>query len=169
MDNEELDRILGFDTLDFCEYPAALSPEKEWLEPLPLPYGGNGFNSHFDDITDVEMRDLETQFLNFRSTPEPPTFILPILDAEDVKPKKIKTRRPLEVLVSFAECLNEFEGASDPAPRKRRRLYSPNRLEVVNNVRKVGACARCRLLKKPVSSRSCLLWLCSRTDVGSVV
>jgi excinuclease UvrABC ATPase subunit len=51
----------------------------------------------------------------------------------------------------FTNCLYEFEGAPSRISRRKRKRYSPVRRKEVDQLRKVGACIRCRLTKLPAS------------------
>ena len=53
----------------------------------------------------------------------------------------------------FKDYLHEFEGGPDLGPpRRKRRKFEPDRRKEVSQLRKVGACIRCKLTKSPVSS-----------------
>ena len=68
--------------------------------------------------------------------------------------------RPIAVLPSAQAkgfVNNEFGSPSKPAKPKVRGRFSPTRRREVQEVRKRGACIRCRMLKKPV----CFFFCCS--------
>ena len=61
-------------------------------------------------------------------------------------------------LGKLSDCLYEFEGVpgAESKGRKRKRFASERRKEV-DQLRKVGACIRCKLTKSPVSRSHCVL------------
>jgi len=77
-------------------------------------------------------------------------------DARDASPMPAGSNSPLLTINSnlpHAAYLNDFSIAPNGVPRpKVRRRFSASRRKEVQEVRKQGACVRCRMLKKPVSS-----------------
>jgi hypothetical protein len=72
-------------------------------------------------------------------------FSSPVQLAFNASPRPSEKRR-------FEECLSEFVGTeSVDEGAKRRKRYSPENRKKVGQVRKAGACVRCKLLKTPVS------------------
>ena len=65
----------------------------------------------------------------------------------------------------FNDCLHSFEsGLKDVSHRRKRRRFSPGRRKEVDQLRKVGACIRCRLMKSKASVNYMLHFL---SDVSS--
>lgn len=60
------------------------------------------------------------------------------------------------LMLPHAQYLHDFSLNGDPHKSKTRGRFTPNRRKEVQEVRRQGACIRCRMLKKPVSS---LGWL----------
>lgn len=53
------------------------------------------------------------------------------------------------------DCLSQFEGVKNLGRKRRqRRTFAPERRKEVDQVRKVGACLRCRITKSRVSTQS---------------
>jgi hypothetical protein len=70
----------------------------------------------------------------------------------------------------FEECLSEFVGTeSVDKGTKRRRRYSTENKKKVNQVRKAGACIRCKLMKTPVRHLGTHLRRKFNTDLHSSV
>ena len=60
---------------------------------------------------------------------------------------------PVPCQKRLQDCLYEFEGGPNTAPsRRKRRKFSSERRNEVYQIRKVGACIRCKLTKSSVSS-----------------
>jgi hypothetical protein len=78
-------------------------------------------------------------------------FSAPVQLAFTASPRRHEKRR-------FEECLSEFMGTeSVDKGTKRRKRYSTENRKKVDQVRKAGACIRCKLMKTPVSHLSILL------------
>jgi hypothetical protein len=62
----------------------------------------------------------------------------------------VSTTNPAEKR-KFEDGLSQFIGINDPGPkRKHRKRFAPDRRKEVDQVRKVGACIRCRITKTKV-------------------
>jgi len=67
-------------------------------------------------------------------------------------PKIVKPMGERQEVRQIEEFLGEFESAKPKlVGRNHRRAYRPEKRKKVEQVRKAGACLRCRLLKRPVS------------------
>jgi hypothetical protein len=83
--------------------------------------------------------------------------------AFNASPKQAEKRR-------FEECLSEFVGTeSVDKGTKRRKRYSAENRKKVDQVRKAGACIRCKLMKTPVSHLGLLLPRETNTEPHSSV
>jgi hypothetical protein len=78
-------------------------------------------------------------------------FSAPVQLASNASPRRPEKR-------SFEDCLSEFVG-TEPVVKgaKRRERYSTENRKKVDQVRKAGACIRCKLMKTPVSHLRMLL------------
>lgn len=76
-------------------------------------------------------------------------FSAPIQLGSNASPRRPEKR-------SFEDCLSEFVG-TEPVVKgtKRRERYSTEDRKKVDQVRKAGACIRCKLMKTPVSISVC--------------
>jgi hypothetical protein len=78
-------------------------------------------------------------------------FSAPVQLVFNASPRQPEKRR-------FEECLSEFVGLeSVDKGTKRRKRYSTENRKKVDQVRKAGACIRCKLMKTPVSHLGLLL------------
>jgi hypothetical protein len=168
VDNYNTDLDLDF----FDEYMVS-----EWIDSFELPesiqadisnaaaeedhailYNDDGIaNSNFGDdreylftsITRVPEASLEPD--NVSTTTPLDRFSVPVQLASNPSPRRPEKR-------SFEDCLSEFVG-TEPVVKgaKRRERYSTEDRKKVDQVRKAGACIRCKLLKTPVSHLRMLL------------
>jgi hypothetical protein len=143
----------------------------EWIDSFELPCSrqvgtGNpmteGDNAIFRDDNDFANSDFanDREYL-FTScdrvpeaSPQPDSastttplerFSAPVQLAFNASPTRSEKRR-------FEECLSEFVGTeSVDKGTKRRKRYSTENRKKVDQVRKAGACIRCKLMKTPVS------------------
>ena len=76
---------------------------------------------------------------------------MPLPTLEDVTSSIESAPHP----ISFTGCLHEFEaGPKNELNRRKRKRFPPERRKEVSQLRKVGACIRCRLTKSSVSRLS---------------
>jgi hypothetical protein len=167
VDNYDTDLDLDF----FDEYMVS-----EWIESFELPDSiqadirNSTADEHaaivynYEEITNPNSgNDQEYLFtsssrvpeaspqLDYVSTTTPlERFSSPIQLASNASPRRPEQR-------SFEDCLSEFVG-TEPVVKgtKHREQYSTEDRKKVDQVRKAGACIRCKLMKTPVSHLSML-------------
>jgi hypothetical protein len=118
-------------------------------------------------IVDADPADLlQIYEQNAITSPRPPSDILVPTSlvecfAPPAKPsrKGVENEKQLHRQMEFVhgqkrfeECLHEFEGGPQTdSPRRKRRKFSFGRRKEVSQMRKVGACIRCKLTKSSAS------------------
>jgi hypothetical protein len=138
----------------------------EWIDSFELPCGRQvGTVCDDDDFANSDFaNDREYLFTSYdqvpEASPQPDSvstttplerFPAPVQLAFNASPRRPEKRR-------FEEYISEFVGTeSVDKGSKHRKRYSTEDRKKVDQVRKAGACIRCRLMKIPVSHLRILL------------
>lgn len=137
--------LLGHDSQPF---PTLLS----WLDTELNFYETNtcliGFGEDFARSSEV----YQYYEINDTSSIQDPVFTTAsksrVSSPSATEPPQVLT--PPSEQKHFTDYLFEFEGVPSQILRRKRRRFSPVRRKEVDQLRKVGACIRCRLTKSPV-------------------
>jgi hypothetical protein len=147
----------------------------EWIDSFELPCSTQGSTGNImaeeaaifcdDAFANLDFaNDREYLFTSYdrvpEASPQPDSvsttiplewFSAPVKLAFNASPRRPEKRR-------FEECLSEFVGTeSVNKVTTRRKRYSIENRKKVDQVRKAGACIRCKLMKTPVSHLRILL------------
>jgi hypothetical protein len=142
-----------------------LQPSEEWLgldsqfPSLPPPWldwelGCNDTSTLLEDGLPNYLQGEHYEGIDDASAEHDP-FTAALFHSRATHPTSSDEPQIVTTLASqtqFTDCLHEFEGMPNrTAPRRRRKRFDPMRRKEVDQLRKVGACIRCRLTKTPVS------------------
>jgi hypothetical protein len=168
VDNYNIDLDLDF----FDEYMVS-----EWIDSFELPDSiqADIRNAAAEEDAAILYNDDEIANANFGSDREYLFTSSTQVPEASPQPDNVSTTTPLDCFSvpvqlvsnpspirpekrSFEDCLSEFVG-TEPVVKgaKRRERYSTENRKKVDQVRKAGACIRCKLMKTPVSHLKMLL------------
>ena len=161
LDLDFFDEYMVSEWIDSFEFPDSIQADIRIAtaeEDSAIIYNDDGIaNSNFGDDREylftssnrVPEASLEPD--NVSKTTPLDHFSVPVQLASNPSPRRPEKR-------SFEDCLSEFVG-TEPVVKgaKGRERYSTEDRKKVDQVRKAGACIRCKLLKTPVSHLRMLL------------
>jgi hypothetical protein len=120
--------------------------------------GGISFSDNFLDLERSNNLDILLSSDPYRQDSSRETFCLPRVNSiEGSFLLDHTTPTPIQLGMNgirFQDCLSEFVGTVQISPNinaTRRKPFSPTRRKEVGQVRKAGACLRCKLTKTTVS------------------
>lgn len=170
MENSQLDLDNYSVDLDQDFFDAYLV--QEWIESFDVPYGGTVDSANAVAEGDaIPNPDVEFTSLDVASSLEDFFTTYDLVAEVDPQPESIPgvetdTQSTQQLLHTVAarpqkrkleECLSEFVGTRPTnATKKGRRPFSTEGKKKVDQVRKAGACIRCKLLKTQVSQSATL-------------
>jgi hypothetical protein len=129
-----------------------------FFDPLCWPDDQSTWHETGAQSMDVENNFADPSQIDQCAMQDTPIFHDPVEDpaaqsGASSPPQTVSSQRLTTPLTQqrFTDCLHEFEGVPNQPPlRRRRKNFSSARRKEVEQLRKVGACIRCRLTKSSV-------------------
>ena len=162
-----LDLLQVSQSLDAFELPAEdlLFDIDQWVEEQsPLVFGEDYSLTHISSNQSLEVALAYSQARESRSEYDlcsSGSVSCSNSSSISIVPENMPSVTPLKNPEKrrFEDCLSEFPGTLPVDIATKRRKFSTEGRKKVGQVRKVGACILCKLMKTPVSHCDMLYWL----------
>lgn len=156
LENDILD-IFSFAEASEAFYPSAPDPAL-WLDQFISPGSLLDISLDLSAAQELNKIEMNPSIHSNNSTSQASHLNVSLQNSDESAP-----REPATTPAPMANFLYEFEaGPCSGTPRRKRGRFSPKRGKEVGQLRKVGACARCRLTKSSVSGHRLQGGRCSR-------